>query len=216
MGYSCTELWAAFAVYLDNPGNLVGFSHRHLFEQVDGGTFSGFQYQFQHVNVEFRPNTVLVTKGGFAHRDDYMRYFEEAASEAAEGRRFARAIVNQQRTGEDVLFSFVHAFYTPRPSISAIFSSSFRPLDCAVDGTPSLTSPFSPGGSERMAARATMIKMSTAIQGPLPEATFRDFYYVDTRSGRPENFEARCRCDLASILAWLLWFCRDWCVARVS
>mmetsp|Transcript_856 Transcript_856/g.1682 ORF Transcript_856/g.1682 Transcript_856/m.1682 type:complete len:285 (+) Transcript_856:58-912(+) len=86
--YSCGEVKDAFRIWQQNPEKLVGFHGRHI---MANGLYTAEG-----------PNTVFITKGGFANRSFYSLYFAEEYKDLREA-------VNDARTGEDLLMSFLHA-----------------------------------------------------------------------------------------------------------
>ncbi|CAD7933850.1 unnamed protein product [Amoebophrya sp. A120] len=130
--YPCDEVIGAFRLWQRFPHRMIGWTPR-FFEfpaprggksklrppaastasssatsqtSVDVENYDGLQYSWDTSYHKFgwnRASTVFLTKGGMAHKRFYKAYGTDP--------RFAefRDIVNEKRTAEDILMSFVHA-----------------------------------------------------------------------------------------------------------
>jgi len=88
--YECSVVQHAFEVWQTHPEKLVGFHPRIMHED---GMYTG---------GPDGANLVFITKGGFAHKRWYERFFLDKFSHL-------RDLVNTAITGEDILMSYIHA-----------------------------------------------------------------------------------------------------------
>mmetsp|Transcript_47202 Transcript_47202/g.127403 ORF Transcript_47202/g.127403 Transcript_47202/m.127403 type:complete len:725 (+) Transcript_47202:99-2273(+) len=113
--YSCTLLSAGFKVWQAFPRQLVGFGPRWVPFQ-DPGLESRNAEGARAAWTYGRANVVLVTKGGWLHRDYYKAFFQPRLQNL-------RDLVDRNRTAEDMLMALLVANHTGLPPVPLLVPS---------------------------------------------------------------------------------------------
>lgn len=113
--YSCKLLSAGFRVWQGYPRQLVGFGPRWVPFQ-DPGLESRNADGARAAWTYGRANVVLVTKGGWLHRDYYKAFFQPSL-------RNLRDLVDRNRTAEDMLMALLVANRTGLPPVPLLVPS---------------------------------------------------------------------------------------------
>lgn len=126
--YSCHVLSAGFKVWQAFPRQMVGFGPRWVPFQDPGlesrnaeGARAAWSYG--------RANVVLVTKGGWLHRDYYKVFFQEDI-------RHLRDLVDRNRTAEDMLMALLVANRTGLPPVPLLVPSRGPDLPSGWNDSP--------------------------------------------------------------------------------
>lgn len=203
--FPCDELHSAYRIWKSNPFRLVGFAPRLL-----QPTYYEWATSFQNWGWN-EANTVFVTKGGFAHRCFYEAYYND---------RFEsfRAMVNAEKTAEDILMSFVHALSVPDESSIApivIWRSMRNTKDpnCFISTKQVAHEIYEPLNYDITAndRRNTLLKtFSFKLGFPFKSASFTSLFIWHREEGLHKTTEQTCGWKLGGAnLAWL------WCISKV-
>mmetsp|Transcript_25988 Transcript_25988/g.47931 ORF Transcript_25988/g.47931 Transcript_25988/m.47931 type:complete len:216 (-) Transcript_25988:96-743(-) len=100
--YGCEVMAIAFQTWLQDPQKLVGFAPRYI--QFDNSVAAEHHawYIWEESWLNWKANTLFVTKGSFMHKDHLDEYFKPSY-------KSLRDEVDHFMTGEDMLFGFLHA-----------------------------------------------------------------------------------------------------------